>query len=508
MLAFGTFLLSCSTKHQNNTAQLGVIDFEVSTDSAEAIAHFERGVLLLHSFMYFEAAQSFLSAQESDPDFALAYWGEAMTYDHPIWGNERREDALASLDKLASSPEARQEKAITAFEKDLLQSVEILYGEGDKETRDKAYAAHMEKLHGKYPNNHEIAAFYSLALIGAVHEGRDYEVYGKAAEVAQEVLNTNPEHPGALHYLIHSYDDPEHAQLALAAANSYSKVAPDAGHALHMPSHIYLAMGMWDEVVTANYRSFEASFKKSEERGNLRWDLHSYRWLLYGYLQQGEFQKADELMVRMQEFLKKNDAKYVRGYFLEMLAGYCAESNNWTNAYTSIEVETDDLYMVDEVVQVFILGMKALEMVELDAAEAHLLKMKAIVEKAQNLQVTSGITSCNVVSRASSKVTQSQIDRSQVLTLLFEAKLAEANHESAETMESLYVEAIELDSTIPFRFGPPVVYPSHEFYAEWLLRQKRYDESIQHFEKSLELAPGRRTALDGIEKAKKLRMNS
>ncbi|MCF6223634.1 MAG: hypothetical protein L3J34_07890 [Flavobacteriaceae bacterium] len=152
----------------------------------------------------------------------------------------------------------------------------------------------MKKLNLKYPDNHEVKAFYALSLLGSVSDGRDDEIYGKGAKIAQGIIEENPNHPGALHYLIHSYDDPKHANLALDAAYSYAKVAPDASHALHMPSHIFVAMGMWDEVVKSNENSYQASVNRMERKklDNDARGYHAFHWLEYGYLQQNRFEDA------------------------------------------------------------------------------------------------------------------------------------------------------------------------------------------------------------------------
>ena len=162
----------------------------------------------------------------------------------------------------------------------------------------------MKNLRKKYPNNHEISAFYALSLLGSVKDKRDYDTYGKAAKIAQSVIDENPKHPGALHYLIHSYDDPGHAHLALEAANSYAKIAPEANHALHMPSHIYVALGMWDEVISSNRAAFDASVKRIERKQleGKDFDYHSLKWLMYGLLQKGEFDEAKQLVTDMEGY--------------------------------------------------------------------------------------------------------------------------------------------------------------------------------------------------------------
>jgi len=232
----------------NSESQLGDIQLKV-TGTEAAQPHFEKGLLLLHSFEYEDAREAFLAAQEEDPKFAMAYWGEAMTFHHSLWLRQEKDKAVAALEKLAPSKEERIQLTGTELEKDFMTGAEILFGEGTKVERDVAYKNHMEKLTTKYPKNHEVSALYAISLLGATGEGRDNEIYGKSAKIAQGIIKENPNHPGALHYLIHAFDDPEHAPLAKLAADSYSKVAPDAAHALHMPSHIYVSMGLWDEVV-------------------------------------------------------------------------------------------------------------------------------------------------------------------------------------------------------------------------------------------------------------------
>jgi hypothetical protein len=290
-------LLSCSTpakkeKQENN------LPFEV-TGSVDALPHFDKGLLLLHNFEYDDAAEAFIKAQQTDSTFAMAYWGEAMTYNHPVWGDVDVEKARATLSKLGSTTEEREAKTKTDLEKDFIKAVSILYGEGSKPDRDKEYAAAMEKVYERYPGNHEAAAFYALSLLGAKESLTLWEDQNiKGAEIAEAILKENPSHPGALHYLIHSDDHPAHAQKALAAADTYAKVASYAGHALHMPSHIYLALGMWDNVVSSNEVAWKASLDRQERKklDNNHLSYHAHMWLQYGYLQQGRFDRAKELI--------------------------------------------------------------------------------------------------------------------------------------------------------------------------------------------------------------------
>jgi len=216
--------------------RLGTIDFPNS--GAPAAQHaFIQGVLLLHSFEFEDAATEFQQAQKADPTFALAYWGEAMTYNHPLWKEQDGDAARAALARYASTAEAREARAPTERERGFMQAVDALYGRGDKTERDARYMERMKQLSAAYPKDLEAKAFYALSIVGTKNGDRDFATYERAAEVAKEVFAANPRHPGAAHYIIHSYDDPVHAHLGLEAARAYSDIAPDAAHAQHMAAH-------------------------------------------------------------------------------------------------------------------------------------------------------------------------------------------------------------------------------------------------------------------------------
>jgi tetratricopeptide (TPR) repeat protein len=267
---------------------LGTIDFRVSA-TGEALDHFLRGVLLLHSFQYDDAAAAFREAQAVDPGFAMAYWGEAMTYTHPVWNEQDAAAARAALGRLAPTREARLAGAPTERERAWLEAVEILYGEGGKEARDTAYALAMERMAEAYPEDVEARAFHALALLGLSQGERDVPTYMRAGAIALTLLEEMPGHPGAAHYVIHAFDDPTHAPIGLRAARAYSRIAPDAAHAQHMTSHIFLARGMWEDVVAANERAMAVV---NAERDGYAHCGHYNEWLAYGYQQQGRFDDA------------------------------------------------------------------------------------------------------------------------------------------------------------------------------------------------------------------------
>src|SRR6059058_1452540 len=247
--ALACFLAGASLSAQ--TPGLGTITFPTSGPPAAQSA-FIRGVLLLHSFEYQDAARAFREAQRIDPRFALAYWAEAMTYTHPLWNEQDANAARAALQRLGPTPQARRAKAPTPRERAYLNAVEILYGDGPKARRDTAYSRAMERLVARFPADREAQVLYAASLLGLSQGVRNVPTYMRAAAIVGRVFRDNPDHPGAAHLLIHCYDDPIHAPLGLAAARAYSKIAPDAAHAQHMTTHIFLALGMWDEVVSQN----------------------------------------------------------------------------------------------------------------------------------------------------------------------------------------------------------------------------------------------------------------
>jgi hypothetical protein len=266
-----------------------------------------RGVLFLHSFEYDDAIEAFRQAQKADPAFAMAYWGEALAYNQPLWFNEDLVKARATLTKLGATASARQARAPTERERLYFDAVEKLYGDGPKASRDRAYADRMGELSRRFPDDDEAAAFHALALLGTIPAGgRDQAVSLKAGGIALAILKKNPQHPGAAHYALHAFDDGEHAAMGLDAARTYARIAPASSHARHMPSHVFLPLGMWDEAVASDESAFAASVDLAKRKGlsAAQYDFHSLSWLHYEYLQQGRFAKARDAMREVEHAIK------------------------------------------------------------------------------------------------------------------------------------------------------------------------------------------------------------
>ncbi|MBO6575028.1 MAG: hypothetical protein JJ896_06425 [Rhodothermales bacterium] len=308
---------------------LGTIDFPNSGSDA-AQEPFIRGVLLLHSFEFGPAARAFRQAQEADPGFAMAYWGEAMANNYPLWRTKREDDARAVLARLAPSPEARRDKAGTEREARYLDAVEALFGDGDKRAQDLAYLDAMTTLHAAFPEDDEARAFLSLAILGSTNGERDFATYMRAAATAQPVFDRNPDHPGAAHYLIHSFDDPVHAPLGLPAADAYAEIAPEAAHAQHMTSHIFVAMGKWERVVTANIRAMDVQDAMRADSGQPPNACGHYSsWRHYGHLMLGQLPDAESLMDACHEQILSGDSGDWF-YFVTMRARHVVDTEDWT----------------------------------------------------------------------------------------------------------------------------------------------------------------------------------
>ena len=476
-------------------SQLGRTDFP-NSGASEAQEAFIKGLLLLHSFEYTDARESFRDAQEIDPDFAMAYWGEAMTHNHPLWLEESLSDARASLDRLGDTPAERLAKAGTEREKGYLGAVEILFGEGDKLTRDLAYAEAMKGLMEAYPEDLDAASFYALALLGTCHDGRETATYMRAAAIVEEVFAANPLHPGAAHYLIHSYDDPVHAPLGLRPARVYAQIAPAAEHALHMPSHIFLPLGMWKETAEANEASYEAAEARRirKELGVGFRGYHAMQWLHYAYLQMGEFEKAKKLLVQITADNEETDSRRARGHLALMRGAWAVETERWDDLPPGPDLGDLSPNMVAS--DLYATGLAALGRDDVQAARAVLEDLSSRFDDGgeeaesgdQCHSNTSGYSRFGGVRDGPAKITRLQL----------EALILQAEGRRTEAL-GLLAEATELEEQESFGFGPPVpVQPSHELYGELLLAADDAAAAQAQFEISDRRAPRRARTIQGL----------
>jgi tetratricopeptide (TPR) repeat protein len=316
-------------------AALGTVNFPNSGAPA-AQPYFLEGVKFLHSFEWEDAAEAFRKAQQADPGFALAYWGEALSYTggHHYPMEQNMSAARKALVKLGDTRAERLAKARTERERGYVNAVEVLYGEGDGQERAQQYAAAMGRLSEQFPDDDDAATLHALALMRTARRGREsVRVDMQAGAIALRVFRRNGSHPGAVHYIVHAFDDPSRAIVGLEAADVYAYLAPDAPHALHMPSHIYVQLGLWDKLSGANERSYAASARRSEQK-QLRaiegQAFHAMFWLHYAYLMQGDFAKADEALAVAGRHAKNIDAGSNRsGQYEAMVARHTIETARW-----------------------------------------------------------------------------------------------------------------------------------------------------------------------------------
>jgi tetratricopeptide (TPR) repeat protein len=482
------------------TAGVGEVRF-ANSGAASAQAPFLAGLAQLHNFEYDAAAELFRKAQSIDPGFAMAYWGEAMTYNHPVWMQQDRDAALKAVSRLGASPDARLAKAPTEREKDYMRALDVLYGAGDKNARDFAYADAMASLYRKYPTDPDAATFYALALLGTAHAGRDFATYMRAAAVAEAVFRDHPNHPGAAHYLIHSYDDPIHAPLGLRAARAYSEIAPAAPHAQHMTSHIFVALGMWDDVVGANETAIRVVDRARKERGQPPSTCGHYNtWLEYGYLQQGRLADAKKLVAECLvaaggtvEGHHGGDAPAPGspssvGPFATMRARYLIDTEDWKGDVAAWKTPSAGPPAA-QVTAEFINGFAAVRTGNLAAAReslARLAKARGVID---------------AQFEKSGDVDQAPRTRAKVLEMQLGAMIQVAEGGAAAAIDRLR-EAAAIEEKTPFEFGPPFIdKPSHELLGETLLAAGRAKDARAAFEAALARTPGRTTSLLGLMRA-------
>lgn len=492
------FLIACQPKsNSTNEAHLGSIGHKFSI-SEDAKVHFDKGLLLLHSFEYEDAREEFQKAKEADSDELMAYWGEAMTHYKALWGLQNVEEGRKVIQELGENEEERLAKAENQLEADFWKGVELLYGEGELTERNKKFVDHMASLYESNPSNQEIAAFYALGLMWADYD--DIENLKKSTEVAASILAENPTHPGALHYMIHANDDPEYAQLAINAANEYAKVAPDAAHALHMPSHIYVALGMWNEVVSSNVNAYQASLNRIERKnldGNSR-GYHSYAWLHYGYMQKGDYDKGAEMLHSMISYYK--DSTGSDSYLIMMQNEQRIESGTWPEDLEPVNVDYSSLGLQGKSAMHFFRSMLAFDNKDKEAIKNEIDTLHSHLEAAKLLVTEDGIALCSVGPTRFAP-TQGGVNKTEAVIYQMEALIAQLEEDDKKA-EDFLIKATEFESKGQYDSGPPfIAYPTFEQYGDWLLTKDRFEEALAQFNISLKHRTNRAKALLGKKEA-------
>jgi tetratricopeptide (TPR) repeat protein len=464
-----------------SSSNLGAIDFP-NSGSKEAQDAFLRGVAALHNFFYEEATEAFKNAQEIDADFALAYWGEAMSYNHPLWSEQDIAAARGALRRLGATRKERIEKAPTERERLYMEAIEDLYGEGDKLARDIAYEKAMARLQERFPEDMEAAAFHALSLLGTVRPGeKGFSRQMKSGAIALDIFQKHPDHPGAAHYVIHSFDDPEHAPLALPAADRYADVAPEAHHALHMPSHIFLQHGMWDRVARSNQEAYDASAKWVERKGLSidKRDYHSLQWRAYANLQRGIYTDSLDAIRIVGEAAKEIQSPRLERIKTSMQAAHMIETSRYEDMpLPSGEPDTSRYSSTANLV--LALGM--------GAAQA---KNAAKTEQAAAILARIEEKSDDPYTRKTYAIMKHEL----------QGLAAMAKGETDAALARLE-EATSIEETLDPPSGPAYpLKPSHELYGELLAAAGRHQDAVKEFQTSLQRTPNRTASLLGLARS-------
>ncbi len=472
---------------------MGSVAFPVSCNE-DASSHMRRGLALLHNMTYSEAAGAFSTASEADTDCALAHWGVAMTYVHPLWPDvpsaEDFERGWALLEKArAVGPKTPREAAY-------LTALEAYYQDGqsrDESARLASYAAAWQQVSADYPEDPEAALFRSLSL-RATASGSDqtFKTEIEAAEIAQGVLEQIPDHPGAHHYIIHAYDLPSLAERALPVARSYGKVAPDNSHALHMTSHIFTRLGLWEESIEFNVRAAEAALKHPINGATSPHYLHAMDYLAYAHLQRANDTEAEQVLDRLASLAGPVVNHAASAYaFAAVPVRIALEQQQWSEAakLTSRWPATIpwDKYPHLEAISEFARAMGAAHTGDTKTAKQSVARLGVLQEHAAAMP--------------------SAYDWGIQVEIQHVAARAWIAYAGGHTDEGLRLmrDAADLESSTQKNpVTPGEVLPAGELLGDMLLDQGRYDEARAAYDAALERSPNRFNSLYGAGRAAEL----
>lgn len=477
---------------------LGSVNFKNSGNLAAQEA-FQRGVALLHNFEYEDAAEAFREAQHADASLAAAYWLEALTYSHIVWGEEKLDASRAALNRLAPTPEARLPKAKTEFERAFGAAVEAFYADATLEVRARAFAEAMTSLAARFPDDQEAAVFSSLANMMAWFSSppAEREQYNRPVQQnALRVFRANPNHPGAAHYLIHFVDmNPGAAKEALEFARAYDSIAPDAEHALHMPSHVFLPLGLWEDVVKSNERGWAAAHRenlaKKASPADNSW--HCLDWLHYSYLQLGRDRDALKLIDTASTLLRgvtiADDNPDARNVIEWLAFRQGLETGNW-NAYPggfpTVDTELKQPRPTQRARGMAMTAVYQSAVASLRGQKDPGPARKAIAAfRAEADAIPAGSSAAapyrRLATQLEAMLAHHEGNTDRAIALLRELAPAEPNNASV----------------------PPTTIPSYELLGDYLLAAGRKAEAADAYQKALEVRPNRALAKRGLELARK-----
>jgi len=471
--------------------KFGQVHFATSC-KAQLQPVFERGLALLHSFAYVNAAKVFEEVSAGDPGCGMAQWGVAMTYFHAIWGPPTDDEFAAGR---AAAQKAATLGAPSPRERDYIGAIGTYYqGDGvSHPARVVAYEKAMAGVAERNPRDPEAAIFHALAILGVAYNSPPDKTYARqkeAAKILNGLLTVEPEHPGIAHYMIHSFDYPELAELALPAARAYAKIAPSAPHALHMPSHIFTRLGMWKESIDSNLasaRTAQAWLARTHPGATAFDALHAMDYLEYAYLQTGQDAKAQEVADTVAKVKSFDIAQFAAGYALAAVpARHALERRAWTEA-AAVTAQPATFpwtkYPYAKAIVHFARAVGAARAGDADAARAD---VAALTEIQSSLKGQKGFD----------WATQVEIQRRAAA-----GWLARAEKKDAEALALMRSAADLEDSTDKHPVTPGSVLPAREQLADLLAELGQPAAALAEYEASLRSAPGRLNSYDGAARA-------
>jgi tetratricopeptide (TPR) repeat protein len=488
---FALFLPAVADEgHRHERGNLGTVRFETSC-APSVRADFNRAMALLHSFWYDQAASAFRRIAEADPSCGMAWWGVAMSYYHPLWAPPTREEFHAGAE---AAEQAIRAGAKTQRERDYIAAIRTFYDESttDHLERVKRYREAMQALYRSHPRDPEAGILYALTLIKiSPVSPEDFRNQEEAAKILNAVLPKQPNHPGVAHYLIHCYDLPGLAHHALAAAHSYSKIAPDSPHALHMPSHIFTRLGFWQDSVASNLASADSARRhvRQNKPGAASFDeLHAMDYLAYAYLQLGQDRKAREIVEQAREATRFDQENFAAAYALAAIpARYALERKQWDEA-ASLELRPASFpwerFPHCAALQDFARGIGAARKGDLDVARAALAKIE------ERKKALAGVK--DVYDWAGAVEAQ---------RLSVAAWIAHGERKPEEAVRLMRAAADLEDKTGKHPVTPGALLPARELLGDLLLEMDRPAEALAEYEKSLREAPQRLLSVMGALRA-------
>lgn len=473
---------------------LGQVDFATSSKNPKAQATFNTGMKLYYSYEFPEAIYAFREAQTLEPSFAMAYWGEAMSNYMLVWYSKNVEKARSALEKMKKNVDI---SALSMREQSLIDAAVTLSGKKGQNKAPyengssvKLFNKKMQSIYQRYPNDQDIAVLYGYSVLGTRRGVLDYDTNFRAGNIFEKVLEKNPQHPGALHFTLHSFENPQQAFRAKKVAKNYAQVASAAIHALHMPSHCYFAQGDWNRVIEVNLNAWEQSYKRMHDL-DLTTDAleyHGYGWVVYAYLQQGNYHDAYKSLQALYTLNNTDPSPGKRNYLIRARAHFLTDTphNNplWKKIFEK-KINNNDTFAGARVTNLFVEAYGNWLLGDRQAFDKKFIAYNEFLKDNLN------------------DLAPPEKDAAIVMGMQLSALQKTFQDNYLEALSQLR-KASDYEKKMVWEHGIPlVVKPSDELLGDILLAQGRSGEALFHYKTALQYYSKRKMSLDGAEGAKK-----